>query len=172
MTRKGTRAMGVSERPTGVQTSACHSSNKLTSCTHSRCDRNTLASAPAERGHYWSALSAISPLTSIIILLQRTPLCALTARLAGFLSASLLRMLCGLTFHLALPKELGAPSFNPGIFKYFMVQSQGWGRQPRRGTITVVSRTPLAEPRWLPKCNDSQTDGARGNRRIKRTLDR
>lgn len=50
------------------------------------------------------------------------------------------------------------PSLNPGIFKYFMVQSPGCGRRLRHGTITVVSRTPPVEPCWLPKCHDSQTD--------------
>lgn len=50
------------------------------------------------------------------------------------------------------------PYFNPGIFKYFMVQSQGWGRRLQQSTITVVSRTPLVEPCWLPKYYDSQTD--------------
>lgn len=39
-----------------------------------------------------------------------------------------------------------------------MVQSRGWERRLRRGTITVVSRTPPVEPRWLPEYHDSQTD--------------
>ena len=80
------RVVRLSGKPAGVQTSMSPSSNKLISCTLSCCDRNTLASAPAERGHYWSAPSAISPLTSIIILLQRTPLCALAAWLEGWLA--------------------------------------------------------------------------------------
>lgn len=43
------------------------------------------------------------------------------------------------------------PLLSHGIFEYFMVQSQGWGRRLRHDTITVVSRTPLVEPCWLPK---------------------
>lgn len=69
---------------------------------------------------------------------------------AWFLSTSLLKMLHGLAFHDALPKS-PLPTFNPGIFEYFMVQSQGWGRRLRHNAITVVSWTPLVEPCWLPK---------------------
>lgn len=66
----------------------------MISCILPRCDRNTLAFAPAERGHYWSPPSATSPLPSIIILLQSAPLHAPAAQLAGrlaFLPASLLK---------------------------------------------------------------------------------
>lgn len=69
---------------------------------------------------------------------------------AWFLSTSLLKMLHGLAFHDVLPKS-PLPAFSPGIFKYFMVQSQGWGRWPRHNAITVVGWTPPVEPRWLPK---------------------
>lgn len=70
------------------------------------------------------------------------------------------KMLRGLTFHVVLPKDPPPPllSLNPGIFKYFMVQSQSWGRRLRHGTITVVSRAPPVEPCWLPKYHDSHTD--------------
>lgn len=69
---------------------------------------------------------------------------------AWFLSTSLLKMLHGLEFHDALPKS-PLHAFNPGIFEYFMVQSQGWGRRLQHNAITVFCWTPLVKPRWLPK---------------------
>lgn len=74
-------------KPAGSQTSASPSSNKLTSCSLSCCDGNTLAWAPAQRGHYRSAPSAISLLTSIITL-HRVPW--LPSWQAGWLSIHLL----------------------------------------------------------------------------------
>lgn len=51
---------------------------------------------------------------------KRAPPCALAARLVG-----LLKMLCGLTFHFALPET---PSLNPGIFKIFHGSVAGLGK--------------------------------------------
>lgn len=54
----------------------------------------------------------------------------LVGRRAWFLSTALLKMLHSLAFHVPLPKS-PLPAFNPGIFEYFMVQSQGWARVQR-----------------------------------------
>lgn len=48
-------------------------------------------------------------------------------RRAWFLSAALLKMLRGVTFHVPLPKSTPLPALNPGIFEHFMVQSQRLG---------------------------------------------
>lgn len=120
-----------------VETSASLSSNKLIS---SLCPAVT--EAPLRT---WLLL--ICPLHNIFYIHNYSPSeysivlrsCPVGKR-AWFLSTSLLKMLHGLAFHEALPKSPPPlPAFNPGIFEYFMVQSQGWRRRLRHNAITVVS---------------------------------
>lgn len=74
--RTGPGIVRVSGKPAGVQTSAWPSSNKPIFCTLSCCGRKMATSVPSGHGRDSSVPSAISPLTSRILLLARTPPCA------------------------------------------------------------------------------------------------